>query len=440
MISGKFLHRSNLFFALLLSAACLSAPDANAQQGGYAPPPMFDDAPAPMVRPQIENGYIVEPKTSSPPVAAPSVSPAERPVAIAPRVSVDPDAKRPARLVTPKAPQAPVVPTAPIAIPAPPVVTAPAAPVIAPPQQARPVMPVAPPPAAPVSTPAPAPVPKPPMMKPIVEKEVYIKREKPPLPAKKPDVAPAPEKPAETVIPAAKPAPKVESEAEVKKPAPVLTAAPSSKNDDRTQPVPPKDGKNMPAARVTNKGVLSGPKNMPSVPTQDVDGQVIFEPETAPISEPTILERHQQQQTKETATEKAETLVPIVPRPKDGVAPASFESAGQDALKRSIPFAPGQIGLKPEEADPVAAGIVKELDSEDKQGWRVQIRSHATPHGTGLSSDRRIALSRALSLRSTLITQGVAPDLIDVLAEGVESTKGQAGDRIDIYLYGPRAK
>ena len=107
-------------------------------------------------------------------------------------------------------------------------------------------------------------------------------------------------------------------------------------------------------------------------------------------------------------------------------------------LKKIIPFQPGQIGLPQAEADPIVAGIVKQLDGEDKKDWRVQIRSYATPHGTGLSSDRRIALSRALSLRTTMIAQGVPASAIDVSAEGLQSQSGGPPDRVDVYLYGPK--
>lgn len=130
-----------------------------------------------------------------------------------------------------------------------------------------------------------------------------------------------------------------------------------------------------------------------------------------------------------------DTLTPVASLPN--VTPASFEPAAQGILKKSIAFTAGQIGLLPADLDPISAGVAKELSADTKEDWRVQIRAYATPYGTGLSSDRRIALNRALSLRTALITRGVLASRIDVLAEGLQSDNSKPGDRIDIYLYGP---
>ncbi len=175
---------------------------------------------------------------------------------------------------------------------------------------------------------------------------------------------------------------------------------------------------------------------MPALPAGNVDQQTTFNPEehrTIGVTEETMLETRQKQAEQEKTLEQK----PFVPAPKAGVTPTSFESGEQGALKKTVLFEPGQIGLPAPDADPIAAGVVKELDKDDKKDWRVQIRSYATPHGAGLSSDRRIALSRALSLRSTLITQGVAASRIDVLSNGLEIDSKGPGDRIDLYLYGP---
>ncbi|PZO77773.1 MAG: hypothetical protein DI626_12225, partial [Micavibrio aeruginosavorus] len=158
-------------------------------------------------------------------------------------------------------------------------------------------------------------------------------------------------------------------------------------------------------------------------------------------NEPTIMERHQTQleaQKNDTAVKPPEH---VVPRPDPNVTPARFAPNDQGVLKKTIPFEAGQIGMKGEDVNPIAAGVVAELDGKEKADWRVQIRSFATPHGAGLSSDRRIALSRALSLRSALIEKGVPASRIDVMAQGLEIESGeQAGDRIDLYLYGKKGE
>jgi outer membrane protein OmpA-like peptidoglycan-associated protein len=191
-----------------------------------------------------------------------------------------------------------------------------------------------------------------------------------------------------------------------------------------------------PVKRDPHESAIQGPKTMPALPTQSVDQQQTFEAKDAPKEETTILERHQQEALKE----KREEIKPVVPAPKANVAPASFDKSGQEALKKTIPFQQGQIGLSSDQIDPLAAAVVKQLDAREREEWRVQIRAYATPYGTGVSSDRRIALSRALSLRSALIAQGVPAARIDVLAEGLQSDNPKQPDRIDLYMYGPEAK
>ena len=182
---------------------------------------------------------------------------------------------------------------------------------------------------------------------------------------------------------------------------------------------------------------------MPSLPVQNVDGQVTHDTPAAP-EEQTILERVNQDKAPAEKTVATPAPVatapqnpaPAFPAPAPDVPPASFDTAEQGALKKTIPLQPGQIGLDKAQSDPIVAAVMEQL--KDKEGWRVQIKSFATPHGAGVSSDRRIALARALSLRSTLITQGVPASAIDVLAEGLQSDAPAAPDRIDLYLYGPK--
>lgn len=404
MTSGKFLHRFKLNFPCAAIVWALLAPSSyaqtqqQAQQPVYVPPPMFDDTPAVMVRPKTDNGYIVEPKTSPKPAAPVTPAQAPRTPVIVPRISVDPDSGRAAPPLTRPKPAQPVKP----ATPAPVKPAAPKTPSLV---------------IEPKKAPAPAPAgKKPDIMKPIVEKkpsektekEVYIKRDK----AK----AAAPE--------------------ETKK---------QDVSETKAPPISGMDDAPMPAARVKHGGsIMSGPKTMPAVPTEDVDNQVLFNGDDDTPSQ-TILERHQSQTRKKQQEEKkrAETARSAPPPAvKEDTVPATakartFEDNGQDAMKRTLPMQPGQISLSPPLAQQIAGDVLQELGADGKKDWRVQIRAYAAPHGAGLSSDKRIALSRALALRSSLITQGVAPDKIDVLADGLEN----AGDeRIDLYLYGPKAK
>lgn len=191
-----------------------------------------------------------------------------------------------------------------------------------------------------------------------------------------------------------------------------------------------------PVKRDPSESAIKGPKTMPALPTEKVQTQEIFTPEAAAVETETIFERNQNR-VAETAEKPAAPVVPVTTR--SNVKPASFDKAEQGVLKRSVKFAQGQIGLSSAEIDPLAAGVSRELGTAGKEVWRVEIRAYATAYGTGVSSDKRIALSRALSLRTALISQGVPASRIDVMAEGA-STNGGEPDRIDLYLYGPTAE
>ncbi len=361
----------------------LLAPLSVQAQDSYSPPPMFEDMTPPMVRPDFDGDYIRQPKTSTDPDA---VQP--RPATITPHLSEQP-----------KIPVAPSV------------------------QQ----------PAAPEA---------PKLMKPIVE-ETQPKREKPPVrkddertasPAVK--IVTPPKKPVAPVAPATAVTPLAPEQ----QTSPVTE--PLQKND---VPLPPSAAGPViePVTRDPKQSAITGPKTMPSLPIQSVDGQVTFDEAPAP-QEPTIMERVNPPAPPATvapstiAKQNDDTLIPVSPAPKEGVEPAVFDSGTQNVLKKSIVFQPGQIGLVAADSDPIVAGVITELKNKDD--WRVQIKAYATPHGTGVSSDRRIALGRALSLRSSLIEQGFPAARVDILAEGLQTDATKPGDRIDLYLYGPKVE
>jgi len=416
VISGKSL---NLFSFFAASAVLFFALPAIAQDAGYAPPPMFEDMTPPMVRPEGQDGYLVTPKSSSnTPLPEPQRDGVARqtPV-ITPRVSVDPNSPGLAPA------QAPVAPPSGIVTPPQPPVESVTPATVVPPQQ-------------------------PTMMQPIIEEKPAVtkitpKPKAPPVPIKKPIVSKAPvETPVQPIKPESPaqpvPPPKVQE-----KPVVQDLTAPIVPRQEVEAPVIP------PVPRDPSQSAIKGPKTMPALPTEKVDEQVLFEGKSSSSGQ-TILERHQKsiELQKEATDVKSvpstpdaktdQTLMPVVPLPNPNVTPAAFDPGDQGILKKSIPFQPGQIGLPAPDADPIVAGVVKEIEGKDD--WRIQIRAFATPHGNGLSSDRRIALSRALSLRSTMIAQGVPASRVDVMAEGLQSDPSKPGDRIDLYLYGPKAQ
>lgn len=210
------------------------------------------------------------------------------------------------------------------------------------------------------------------------------------------------------------------------------------------------ENKPQPAAKVTSKGVVTGPKTMPSVPAQAVEQQVLDltapiadspaprGPDEAPEGE-TIMERHQHEmEAKQAEQEQKEDSVAALQAAD--IPPMEFESDGsQEVLKKILPFAPEQINLPPDDLAAIGAGIKEELRKRDT--WRIQIRSYATSSGSGVSSDKRVSLSRAIALRKFLVDQGVRASRIDVRAEGNEpAPEGKSRDRIDLYLYSPTEK
>src|SRR5690606_9871701 len=80
------------------------------------------------------------------------------------------------------------------------------------------------------------------------------------------------------------------------------TATPAKVNAPTPVTIAKPDGPIMPAARVTSRGVVTGPVTMPSVPTGTVVAENLMENATAPAmaaqddDEKTLMERHQEQQ------------------------------------------------------------------------------------------------------------------------------------------------
>lgn len=364
-----------LLIAFTITYCVLGAGGAYAQDPGYAPPPMFDE-PAPL----------------PPPVSIPPrQSPAQQPVRqdgralVAPRVSPRVDLSRPA--VPHANPTAGTVKKM--------------APILEKRTSAQ-----------------------------VTRKEKEKEKEKAvPVPPKKPG---APEQAAKIEVPAT-PAPVTVKTPEAKKTSTTATAKHESNAPQVTaKPIAPK-----PASVVKHEGYVTGPKTMPAVPTQSVDAVAVFSPEEDQGL--TILERHQRQEkakkdeVKKVAEDKA--AAKKLAEEQAAAPPEGYEKTAQDALKKILPYEAGAMELAQPDMKAVADGIASELSKRPQ--WRVQIRSYASGQDGTLGSDKRIALGRAMSLRKSLLDQGVAPDKIDLRAEGKPTDATQLDDRIDLYLFGP---
>lgn len=84
---------------------------------------------------------------------------------------------------------------------------------------------------------------------------------------------------------------------------------------------------------------------------------------------------------------------------------------------------------------PSLAAVVKGLKGNEQS--RVQLLAYAATVDGNASKARRLSLSRALSVRAHLMSQGIASTRMDVRALGNLAKDGPA-DRVDVMLLVPR--
>ncbi|HEX4532652.1 MAG TPA: OmpA family protein [Rhizomicrobium sp.] len=137
---------------------------------------------------------------------------------------------------------------------------------------------------------------------------------------------------------------------------------------------------------------------------------------------------------------RAATLASAAPAPRTTTpVPSRVVAAPNDAehaglTRRSqIVFPTGSTDPAPSEMEGIK-GLAAALNSALKAGaQRVQLEAYGGPHGDKSSDSRRLSLKRALSIRQTLIDDGVPAEKIDVRAMGGVDDRGPA-DRVDVYL------
>jgi outer membrane protein OmpA-like peptidoglycan-associated protein len=95
-------------------------------------------------------------------------------------------------------------------------------------------------------------------------------------------------------------------------------------------------------------------------------------------------------------------------------------------------FTPEVATLAPEE-DKVLRGLITKLKRDDK--LRVQILAFAASTPETASAARRLSLTRALSVRSAIVSDGINADRLDVRAMGAgDGDKTQPPDRVDLIF------
>ena len=102
----------------------------------------------------------------------------------------------------------------------------------------------------------------------------------------------------------------------------------------------------------------------------------------------------------------------------------------------SIAFKAEEIELKQDDRKLLDRTVIKRLSDDTKH--RILIRSYASRSDGTESSARRTSLSRALVVRSYLLTKGIQPTRIDVRALS-DQTQEKPLDRIDMTLIAPNS-
>lgn len=134
-------------------------------------------------------------------------------------------------------------------------------------------------------------------------------------------------------------------------------------------------------------------------------------------------------QSKPAAKPKAEKQAPKAAETKvAALDPAAAPTAPGDSMK--ILFPAGESVL-PQGAQASLAAVAARLGQDDT--LRLQLKAYAGGGADTASHARRLSLSRALSVRSELIEQGVRSTRIDVRALGNKSESGPS-DRVDVIL------
>ncbi len=177
----------------------------------------------------------------------------------------------------------------------------------------------------------------------------------------------------------------------------------------------------------TFQGVVTGPKTMPAYKKQNVESEVLFEPEINQT--PNLLDRVQKK--------KVNNETEISKEPSQAGLTESFELPDFNILpdgsrKLNITFTKDQQALTPEQVNALNL-LIKPILNDNKNN-RLRLESYASPpQGKSLNGDRRIALIRAMAVRRhLLLNQKIEPNRIDIRSLGAQ-TDVQPMDRIEIF-------
>ena len=177
-------------------------------------------------------------------------------------------------------------------------------------------------------------------------------------------------------------------------------------------------------AKTSSQGVVKGPKVMPAIKKQEVETEILFAP-----SNNKQIDLIDRVQPKHPVIEEAEGLASI---DLESLPELTTQQNGLQGM--SVMFTPNMTTL-----DAKIKATLKKLVSEFNEigGQKIQIESYASATSDGLSIDRRIALSRALAIRSYLTERGIESRYIEVRALGADEiapSLGQTKDRAELTI------
>lgn len=198
-----------------------------------------------------------------------------------------------------------------------------------------------------------------------------------------------------------------------------------------------RDKAKLPSLDRTNHYRPSAPKTMPAVPPVKVEANPIPNMANMP---PVSAEDKKRPTAGEIMMDDALTRH-MVKNDKDVKEVLGIQEtgpAGEDSAmdEFSIAFKADAIELKQDDRKLLDRIVIKRLS--DDSTYRVLIRSYASRSDGTESSARRTSLSRALVVRSYLLTKGIQPTRIDVRALS-DQTQEKPLDRIDLTLIAPNS-
>lgn len=138
---------------------------------------------------------------------------------------------------------------------------------------------------------------------------------------------------------------------------------------------------------------------------------------------PAITAGHSMAQTPQQRTEQT-TNERIAALPPQNAAPANPNLT-------TIPYISGESRIEDHVRQTIEQRILSKLMKDDTA--RLQIRSYASSTDENISNARRISLTRALSIRTYLLSKGIEPQRLDIRALGSQTNQTPL-DRVDLLI------